>query len=292
VAGCTTSNPNANGALDLSVPEPDLSVPLDLAAEDLASAADFASQTDAQGADLQEAVDLREPGDLSPVITTAHSIDTGSVADGQRVEVAGLVVTGVVRVENVTNNLRCVFGAYAQDPSGSAPDGVHLSVVGDVCTPGDAGSCRCRQPPSTNTVLDTITALGDVITVVGEVDIFTPVGSPVQHTLLATRVDKVGSGGTVTPLVFSNGSSFAKNGSGYSDDENMLVTIQPASAFTLSTVDNFGNFTGAGAQFTGYYRFYYPGIPDDNSMWTSITGIAQPSFGGAIAPRQSGDFVP
>jgi hypothetical protein len=298
LAGCTAKNPFAI--------EPDLS----MAIEDLAMMTvlpDLASDTpfvDLLGVDLTKSpadmavlesdlanADLRQP-DLKPVVATANAIDTNQFADGARVNVEGLVVIGVTRLEDVTNQQRCVYGAYAQDPIGAAPAGLHLSVIGDMCTPGDMGSCRCKQPPATNTLLDTITALGDLIDVQGEVDIFQPLNSPVQHSLRLVAITKTGSGGNITPTVFTDGTSFADDGLGYTSHESMLVKIQPASAFTISTVDNFGNFSGSGAEFAGLYRFFYPGTPPDSSTWSSITGVAQPAFGGGIAPRIPGDFVP
>jgi hypothetical protein len=234
--------------------------------------------------------DLRMP-DLKPVGATAHDIDTDQFLDGARVNVEGLVVIGVPRLEDVTNQQRCVYGAYVQDPIGVAPAGLHLVVIGDMCKPGDMGSCRCNQPPTTNTVLDTITALGDKVNVQGDVDIFQPANSPVQHSLLVVGITKTGTAAVITPIVFTDGTSFADDGLGYTSHENMLVKIQPSSAFTISTLDSFGGFSGAGAEFVGYYRFHHPGVPTDNSTWTSITGIAQPQFGGGIAPRVAGDFV-
>jgi hypothetical protein len=298
LSGCTARNPFANDP-DLSMPIEDLAMTqalpdlagdtpqVDLRGVDL-TAVDMA----VEGEDLAESnADLRQP-DLKPVVATAHGIDTDQFADGARVTVEGVVVIGVTRLEDVTNGQRCVYGAYAQDPLGAAPSGLHLVVIGDLCTPGDQGSCRCKQPPTTNTVLDAITALGDILSVHGEVDLFQPMGSALQHNLKALTVTKTGSGGSITPITITDGTAFADNGAGYVADENMLVKIQPASPFTISAVDSFGNFTGAGAEFTGYYRFFHPGVPTDSSTWTSITGVAQLSFGGAITPRLATDFVP
>jgi Pentapeptide repeats (8 copies) len=301
--GCTAHNFSADQDLsvtseDMAVNAPDLAVPpnmaADLAGADLAGAdfagADFAG-VDLAGADLATAGDDLATGpdlagaDLLPAITTAHAIDTDQLGNGAPVQVAGLVLTGVPRVEGTTSNNHCIYGAYAQDPAGAAPSGLRLFVIADLCVPSDMGPCRCAQPPSTGTLFDVTSTLGDVLTVTGTVDIF---GIPAQHSVRVSTLDKIGTGGVITPLDITDPIPFAKNGTGYVTDESMLVAIHPAAPFTISALDNRGNFTGGGAQFSGIYRFYYPAPA---GTFSSITGVAQISFGG-VAPRVQADFVP
>jgi hypothetical protein len=295
LAGCT--NHNLASDQDLSVNPPDLAVlpdlssrRVDLAGADLAGADLAVAGADLAGADFAVVPDLLPPPDLLPVLTTAHAIDVGQFDSGAPVQVAGLVLTGVPRVEGVTNTNRCIYGAFAQDPSGTAPCALRLFTFGDVCAVNDMGLCRCPQPPATNTLFDVTSTLGDVITVTGTVDLFTPVGLPTQHSVRVFTLDKIGTGGVITPLDITDPTPFAKNGSGYVSDENMLVNIHPAAPFVISTPDSRGNFTGAGAQFSGIYRFYYT-VPAGGSTFSAIAGVAQISFGG-VAPRVAADLVP
>src|SRR5204863_6957555 len=137
---------------------------------------------------------------------------------------------------------------FVQDPAGAAPSGLRLFVIADLCTPTDMGLCRCNQPPATGTLFDVTTTLGDLLTVTGTVDIF---GAPAQHSVRVSTLSKIGAGGTITPIDVTDATPFAKSGAGYVSDESMLVTIHPAGPFTISVLDNRGNFTGAGAQFSG-----------------------------------------
>jgi hypothetical protein len=147
------------------------------------------------------------------------------------------------------------------------------------------GLCRCPQPPATNTLFDVTTTLGDVLTVTGTVDIF---GAPAQHSVHVATLDKIGTGGVIVPIDVTDPTPFAKNGAGYVSDESMLVAIHPAAPFAISALDSRGNFTGAGAQFSGIYRFYYAA---PSGTFSSIIGVAQIAFGG-VAPRVQADFVP
>jgi hypothetical protein len=172
-------------------------------------------------------------------------------------------------------------------------------VTGATCTATDAG-CTCPLPSATGTALDVLTTLGDEFTVSGVVGVFTPPTGdartpPPQHEIDIPGRTKTGSGKVVAPTVVANGALFGFNGTGYATYENMLVQLQPASPFTISAPNQFGDFSGAGANFAGIYRFVYGNggtFPAAASTWTSIAGIAQPAFGGGLAPRLMADFTP
>ena len=149
--------------------------------------------------------------------------------------------------------------------------------------------------------------LGDRLTVVGRLSASSfpiPDGGgqlgQAQHQLVVTAITKTGTG-TITPQVITDGSIFGKYAQGFVTYESMLVTIQPPQPGTVSGTDSFGNFNFAGAAFASIYSFIYKSgldggitapFPADGSTWTSMTGIAQPNFGGGISPRSQSDFVP
>jgi hypothetical protein len=174
-----------------------------------------------------------------------------------------------------------------------------LFVTGVQCDGGT--SCSCPYPPNSGTEIDKVLALGDVFTVAGRTSSYRPAVDggtlPPQHEIMLTSLTKTGTG-SVTPLTVTDGTPFALNGAGYQGYEGMLIRYQPASAASVGTVDSYGAFTYAGAHFVGTYRFVYSSgldggtFPASSSFWQSITGIANPAYGGGLAPRVQADFVP
>lgn len=252
-------------------------------------------------ADLAMSVDLAK--DI--VETTINNIDTGVTPSGTRVAVRGVIVTGPARFEGTTKAGKCEYSTFVQDPNGPAPSGIKLYLTGQQCTqPDGGGTCRCPFAPNSGTPVDNV-VVGDKVDVVGKADVYLP---PVpdggtlpiqQHEIVVTdgSITKNGTG-AITPVVVTDPKAFALNGTGYKDYECMLVTVKPAQKAMVSTPDQYGAFTFGGAQFAGLYRFIYGRdadggtFPAPNSSWTSITGIAQPTFGGGIAPRDAKDFTP
>jgi hypothetical protein len=232
---------------------------------------------------------------------TVHDINTGVIGDGVTVSVPGLVVVGITKFDGTTSSNRCKYSAWVQDPTGTAPCGIKLYMTGATCTVQDGGSCPCQYPPSSGTELDKVTTLGDVFTVAGTTSAYRPAVDggtlPAQHEIMVTTLTKTGTG-SVTPVTVTDGTPFALNGTGYQDYEGMLIKYQPAAAASVGTVDSYGAFTYSGAHFVGTYRYVYSAgfdggvFPGSNSSWSSITGIANPAYGGGLAPRLQSDFVP
>src|SRR5688572_25054545 len=102
--------------------------------------------------DLTPGPDLRVPRDMAQQTVTINAIDTGAVPAGTNVLVSGLILTGRVRSMGPNMAMRCGYVAFAQDPAGPAPSGIRLVALGDLCTPGDAGSCRCPSPAMSGTL--------------------------------------------------------------------------------------------------------------------------------------------
>ncbi|HEX2573997.1 MAG TPA: hypothetical protein VH877_30895 [Polyangia bacterium] len=311
-SGSDASSNTDGGARDLAQTPPDQTVNLDQAV----TPPDF-SGVDLSGVDLAVApADLtappgdmaKPPSDLTGAIqTTINAIDTGAVpSEGPSATtvyyVQDVILTGLGRVRGVSGT-RCDYEAFVQDPAGPAPSGINLyqAKTGVV---QDGGTTFCPFPPNSGTFFDNL-QLGDKVTIVGVLSgssFALPDGGgqgPVQHQIRVTNLTKTGTG-TVTPVVITDGSIFVKYASGYVTYEDMLVTIQPATAGTLTNLDvaRVGEFDFGGGHFEGRYRFFYGSsgdagtFPVNNSTFTSITGIAQPSFGGGISPRIRTDFVP
>jgi hypothetical protein len=232
---------------------------------------------------------------------TLHDINTGVIGDNVTVSIGSLVVIGIAKLDGATGANKCKYSAWVQDPTGTAPCGIKLYLTGATCQVQDGGSCPCQYPPSSGTEIDKVTTLGDVFTVVGTTSAYRPAVDggtlPPQHEIVVTTLTKTGTG-SVTPVAVTTGTPFAVNGTGYQDYEGMLIKYQPASAASVGTVDSYGAFTWSGAHFVGTYRFVYSSgldggtFPASNSTWSSITGIANPAYGGGLAPRQQSDFVP
>lgn len=235
--------------------------------------------------------------------TTIHDIALGNVADKTPVTVSGAVVIGVANGEGhaKTSTMKCKYTAYVQDPNFADHAGVELFVSGAPCTPVDGGACKCPYPPNSGTVLDQVANLGDIYTVNGTVSVFSPTTDaglqPPQYEIVVTSLTKTGSGGTVTPVVVSSSADiaqFAHNGTGYDKYQSMLIQVKPAAPAMASALDQFKGFTYAGAAFSGDYNFTYSmmNMYPGTKAWSSIQGIAEPNFGGGIAPRVSSDFQP
>jgi hypothetical protein len=241
------------------------------------------------------------PGsDLSGMMmqtVTTKGINLGNVADKTMVSVSGLVVTGVANGNGhaKSGKMKCRYYAFLQDPNDTGPTGIKLYASGNPCTPGDGGTCRCPYPPMSNTPLDAITALGQIVTVTGTVSVYAPTTDagllPATHEIDVNTVTVTGMGGMITPQMAANATDFAVNGAGYQNFESTLVTIKgPGMA---GTHDNFGGFDFAGAHFAGDYDFIWGmkgAYPAANMALKSITGIADANYGGGIAPRQTSDF--
>jgi hypothetical protein len=239
---------------------------------------------------------------------TINQIDTGLVPSKTPVTVNGLVLTGFANGEGHSkSSMKCEYDAYLQDPNGPAPSGIKLFLTGAVCTPSDGG-CKCPYPPMSNTLLDMLgegnmgLELGAVVNITGTVDIYVPNPTdagiqPPQHEIDVTAIQVVSATGTpITPVVISDPqgiASFALNGPGFAMYEDMLVTIKPAAPVAAGPLNNFNEYTYAGAYFSGDYNFAYSmkGMYPGNTPWSSITGIAEMGFGGQIAARVTSDFV-
>lgn len=250
------------------------------------------------------------PGsDLSVPIAsgaTLHDINTGAIGDKTAVTVKGLVLTGVANGNghSKTGKLKCRYYAFLQDPAGMTFAGIRLYASGDPCTPADGGKCTCPYPPKSNTPLDALAdgnaKLGDTFDVTGTVSVYAANSSdaglaPPTHEIDVTALTKTGSGGVIMPYVPAKPTDFANTGAGYQTYESMVVTIKPAMPATAGAHDNFGGFDFAGAHFAGDYDFIWGmkgAYPAANMSLKSITGVADPSYGGGISPRTMADFQP
>lgn len=279
------------------------------------------SGVDLTGVDLT-VVDLTVPADLTAPPpdqtvtpsdltgarrTTIFDIDTGVVpSEGPSATtvyfVEDVIVTGVGRVRGASGT-RCDYEAYVQDPNFTTHAGINLYQA-KTGVAQDGGGTFCPFPPTSGTFFDNL-QLGDRVTIVGVLSgssFALPDGGgqgAVQHQIRVTNLMKTGTG-TVTPVVITDGSTFVKYATGYETYEDMLVTIRPSSPGTLTNLDvaRVGEFDFGGGHFEGRYRFFYGSsgdagtFPVNNTTFTSITGIAQPAFGGGISPRLRTDFVP
>lgn len=302
--GAVGCRPGGTGNLDSGVPDlaqsQDLTVP---------PADQAVPPSDLTGVDLTVAPPDQStpPSDLTGATrTTINAIDNGTVpSEGPSATtvyyVEDVIVTGVGRVRGASGT-RCDYEAYVQDPAFTTRAGINLYQAKTGITQ-DGGTTFCPFPPNSGTFFDNL-QLGDKVTIVGVLSGSSfplPGGGqgPVQHQIRVTNLTKTGTG-TVTPVVITDGSIFVKYATGYETYEDMLVTIQPSSPGTLTNLDvaRAGEFDFGGGHFEGRYRFFYGSsgdagtFPVDNSTFTSITGIAQPSFGGGISPRLKSDFVP
>ena len=281
------SHPQSQGDL-AAPPGSDLSMPPD----DFS----FPPGTDLAGVDLSMAQMMG---------TKLHDINTGVVGDKTAVTVTGLVLTGVANGNGhaKTKKMKCRYYAFVQDPTGQAPSGMRLYASGNPCTPTDGGTCKCPYPPNSNTPLDALAGpaaqLGDIFTVAGTVSVYAPSSdaglAPPTHEIDITTVTKTGSGGMITPYVAATPTDFANGGIGYQNYESMVVTIKPAMAATAGAHDQFGGFDYAGAHFAGDYDFIWGmkgAYPAANMSLKSITGVADPSYGGGLSPRTTADFQP
>jgi hypothetical protein len=150
--------------------------------------------------------------------------------------------------------------------------------------------------------------VGDVVDVYGWIDNYTPSSDaglqPTQHELSLTTkygtgmIVKANMNTPIVPTVITDGTQFALNtGAGFTNNEDMLVTIKPAAAAAITMPNNFGEFLYSSASIGGFYRFTYSKANDGGTFpvtgdtFTSITGVATPAFGGHIAPRGQADFI-
>jgi hypothetical protein len=91
------------------------------------------------------------------------------------------------------------------------------------------------------------------------------------------------------------------SGAGWQMYESMLVELKPASGKFTTTLDMYGGWTCApgGAQFadtfTGFFRPDGAAAntwPPTGSMFDSISGVVDLTFGGGILPISLADFQP
>ena len=191
--------------------------------------------------------------------------------------------------------MKCRYRAFAQDPVGAAPCGLVLYAFGAPCA---EAACVCAPLPTSGSLLDAVTTIGDVYDVEGDVSVVGEApdgGAPVRHAIDLTGITKVGAGAFVTPIVVSASTDYGKDGAGYATNESMLVTLATGQAFPVGKPDSRGSFAAAGgAWIAGDYRAAWwqdGGFPTAVTKLQSITGVASPIAGGGITPRTPDDFV-
>ncbi len=247
---------------------------------------------------------------------TPSEIDTntigGNFGSGTAVKLTGLIVTSPISGFAAMSKMDCVFEVFAQDPTCTTPPCGILLESNKITNPGGTGAF-CDYSGAAMTTLKGIKT-GDKVDVAGVVDTFsstgmandmTPSGTVVQHSV---DVDSFTVDASDQPLpaptvvVDTTPSLFvAYSGSGWAMYEAMIVQLKPASGKFTTTLDSFGGWTCApgGAHYADTFTsFFRPDgsaanmYPPNGSMFSSISGIVDLTFGGGILPTDPSDFHP
>jgi hypothetical protein len=240
--------------------------------------------------------------------TTAHDIDTGSVATGTAVKMTGMIsVAGVHRHLSKTS-MYCEYRTMVSDANcNSPPCGVELYQRGIKVTTAGATTADCPYADAAGsmTVLGQIKNYGDVMDITGSVKSFSDTTPPMTVILHSVTVDTVTitttKGPLPTPIAITdtNPSTFvAHSGSAWSMYEGTYIKLSPMSGqFTTSALDSFSNFTlspgNAEVDTNNYYGPKDAGMwPPQGSLLNSISGVVWNDFGGSISPILPSDYNP
>ena len=228
-----------------------------------------------------------------PVEATIHAIDTGLIPNGTIVHVQSAILVAPIRNAGVDSVQECTFDAFLEDPSASAPAGIRVFV--DVL-PCVGELCSCPAVGSLPTLIDSMTTPGDTFEITGAAETYTYDAGPLEHGIFVTLLTKTGTGATIAPVVVSDPitmGTFEPGGSGYSENEGMLVTIAPPTGLAVNNV-SYGTFLAGNVLFGGEYLEVEDGglFPPDGSTWSKITGVVWTAHGGAVVPRSASDFTP
>jgi hypothetical protein len=266
-------------------------------------------------------VDLSHPGqdlsfnpndDLSMMqmmtSSSAHDIDTDAVAAGTAVTLKGMISVDNVHRHLSKTTMYCEYRTIVMDQNcTTAPCGVELYQRGIKLTDPNASTTDCPFADAAGSMTDmgSIKEYGDVMDVTGSVKSFIDNTAPMTVKLHSLTVDTLTVTATKQPLpapiaVTDQATSLfvIHSGTGWNMYEGTYIKLSPASGkFTTQTPDQFGNFTvlPGGAQFStaDYFGPKDAGVfPMPNSMYSSISGVANNDFGGAIQPLFPTDYAP
>jgi hypothetical protein len=239
---------------------------------------------------------------------TPHDIDTGMVTKGTNVKLSGMVVVAPVSKFFSKSSATCKYEIIVQDPQCTTPpcgivietNGMHLPVM-------DAGSSSCPTPPNGGTFLDPL-AIGDNVDITGAVDTFADSmnAAIVQHSVTADGATKTSGTATITAMPVSDNTQFVVHVTGqWMMYEGTVITISGGGGkLTISSVDtgvpyNFHTMPGNTSWGTDYHFSYKNGMdsdagqfPQQGLQYTSITGVVDTLFGGAVKPRLISDYTP
>jgi hypothetical protein len=258
--------------------------------------------------------------------TSANGVDTASPTDpnlakGKPVRLTGVIVLAPVSrflSHNKTNgSTTCKYSVDVTDAACTTPPcGLVINGSDGPTFPiQDLGSSACPLPSSSGSNIGAL-RIGDTITIEGRVDTFPDSMNAfiIQHSITADSVNKTSSGATVTPISVDSSmvslTTHMPSGSGgdWMKYEGTYITLTPAAGgptkftITYGTGNQQYDFTtapGNDSFGTSYYFNFgahdlagggqYPGA---GSMWSSLSGVVETIFGGAIQPTQASDFVP
>lgn len=256
---------------------------------------------------------------------TPHEIDTnqigGDFGKGTAVSMSGMIVISPISGFSANMDKDCAFQVFVQDPTCSTGPCGLVIVTKPITNPNGTGAF-CGFQGSDATPLKNV-KVGDKVDVKGVVDTFASTamapatGTVVQHEVEIDELTVTMSGQALPAAVAvtDTASSMFKpySGSGWAMYEGMRVKLSAPSGKLVTTLNrvtsggkNCGGFnsnggftTAQGANFADTYNFTY--VPDagevncwpqDNLMFTSITGIVSALFGGALLPSDDLDFEP
>jgi hypothetical protein len=241
---------------------------------------------------------------------TPHDIDTGMVTKGTNVKLTGMVVVAPVSKFFSKSSATCKYEIIVQDPACSAPpcgivvetNGMHLPVM-------DAGSGSCPTPPNSGTFLDPL-GIGDNVDLTGAVDTFADNmnAAIVQHSITADSTTKTAGTATISAMPVPNDQFVTHTTGQWMMYEGTVITLSGTGGgkLTITSVDantpfHFHTMPG-NADWGNDYHFSYKGnadnfdaggsFPQVGLQFTSITGVVDTLFGGAVKPRLMSDFVP
>jgi hypothetical protein len=257
---------------------------------------------------------------------TPHDVDTntigGTFGKGAAVSMTGLIVLAPPYGFSANSQKDCRYEVFAQDPACSTPPCGIILETAAIPNPNGTGMF-CPYAKDTTTPLKTIWQ-GDKVDVKGVVDTFASTamapatGTVVQHSITIDELTQVSTKQTLpTPIaVVDEATSIFTpySGSGWAMYEGTYIKLTPNGGgnftSTLEVVSSGGKNCGGfnsnggfslapgGANFSDSFNtFYVPdgGVvncwPTNGTMFKSVSGIVDATFGGSILPAQESDFV-
>jgi hypothetical protein len=268
--------------VDMAVPE-DLLTIEDLAGEDLAI-----PSLDMTG----------KAGDMVMKVytaTTPHAIDIGMFPMGSSVKITGMVVVAPVSKTFTKSTATCKYETIVQDPTCSSPPcGVVVSAAGIQLPVMDAGTSSCPTPPSSGTLLDPL-VMGDNVDVAGVTRALADSmnAALVRHSIDVESLTKIGGAATITAMAAPNDQFITHITGQWMMYEGTVITLANAGGkLTVSSVDTANPFHFHTTPGNADWGTTYQSSATAGLQFTSITGVVDTLFGGAVQPRLMTDFVP